>query len=72
MNVSIPPSIMFTLTHPDAAETTNKGRPTDRVERYRGLKWWTSQRTRSAVTAKEKKREACSPTQVARLATVRA
>jgi hypothetical protein len=72
MNVSIPPGIMLTLTHPDAAETTGKDRLASRAERYRGLRWWTSQRTRSTVTAKGEEREECCSTQSARLATVRA
>ncbi|NIV39497.1 MAG: hypothetical protein GWN58_61845 [Anaerolineae bacterium] len=72
MNVSIPPGIMFTLTHPDAVETSSKGRPTDRAERYRGLGWWTSQRTQGTVTPESEEREECCSTQSARLATVRA
>ena len=72
MNVLIPPTIMFTVTHPDAAETSRKGRPTGRAVRYRGLRWWTSQRTRSTITAKSEEREECCSTQSARLATVRA
>ena len=72
MNVSIPPTIMFTLTHPDAVETSSKGRSTGRAERYRGLRWWTSQRTTRAVTPKGEEREECCSTQSARLAAARA
>ena len=64
MNVLIPPTIMFTLTHPDAAETASEGRPIGRVERYRGLRWWTSQKSKNTVISKdaepEKSCSACS------------
>ena len=41
----VPPTIMFTLTHPDAAETSSEGRPTGRVVRSDRLRWWTSQKS---------------------------
>ena len=72
MNVLIPPSIMFTLTHPDAAEASSRGRVTGPADRYRGLRWWTSQKSRNAVTPEPTEQETCCSTQSARLAAVRA
>ena len=72
MNAFVPPTIMFTVTHPDAVGTFSKSRPADRAERYRGLRWWTSQKTRNAVTPKGVEQEKCCSTQSARLAAVRA
>ena len=72
MNVSIPPGIMFTLAHPDAAENASKGRRIDRADSYRGLRWWTSQNSRSASKPKGAEPEECCSTQSACLAAVRA
>lgn len=72
MHFFAPPTIMFTLTHPDAEETSSEGRPSSRVVRSDPLKWWTSQKSKSAVTPKDAEREKCCSTHSATLHTLRA
>jgi hypothetical protein len=72
MYFSAPPTIMYLLAHPDAAETSSEGRPTGRAVRSDRLRWWTSQKSRSAVTPKDVEQEKCCSTQLARLPAIRA
>jgi hypothetical protein len=72
MHFFAPPTIMFTLTHPDAAEASSEGRPTGRVVRSDPLRWWTSQKSRSAVTPKDVEAEKRCSTHSASLHALRA
>lgn len=56
----VPPTTMFTLAHPDAVVTSSEGRSTGRVDRYRGLEWWTSQKSRRAVAPESVEEESRS------------